>query len=389
MSTERGMPFSFVSAPTTMIDVRYILNPPLACTKEKPGELCDISLTIEPSEVMEFHHSTIFHGCITLSILTLLMLLPNGHAACAIDQPSVDQAILGVPIPVPDIRYFISGGVCAATSHGITTPVDVIKTRIQAEPATYKGLSLPEAAAKILRQNGTAVLLGGLGPTIAGYGLEGAAKFGLYESLKPVFANLASTAAAGYLGASIVAGAFASLLLCPMEQTRIRLVTDPSFAKGFLPALHRLLREEGWTTILFGGFPAMLSKQVPYTFCKQVSFDVFAASLYSAAYNANLSPISVNAEVPIAAAFLASILACIASHPGDVILTDTYKKGKGIENIPRFSDAVSTLYREEGFGGFFSGITARFLHVGIIITSQLVLYDSIKQLLGLPATGTS
>ena len=33
-----------------------------------------------------------------------------------------------------DYRYFVAGGVCAATSHGITCPIDVVKTKIQAQP---------------------------------------------------------------------------------------------------------------------------------------------------------------------------------------------------------------------------------------------------------------
>ena len=33
-----------------------------------------------------------------------------------------------------DFRYFVAGGTCAAFSHGITTPIDVIKTKIQADP---------------------------------------------------------------------------------------------------------------------------------------------------------------------------------------------------------------------------------------------------------------
>ena len=34
-----------------------------------------------------------------------------------------------------DYRYFVAGGTCAAISHGVTTPIDVVKTRIQANPA--------------------------------------------------------------------------------------------------------------------------------------------------------------------------------------------------------------------------------------------------------------
>lgn len=33
-----------------------------------------------------------------------------------------------------DYRFFVAGGTCAAISHGITTPIDVVKTRIQANP---------------------------------------------------------------------------------------------------------------------------------------------------------------------------------------------------------------------------------------------------------------
>jgi solute carrier family 25 phosphate transporter 3 len=90
-------------------------------------------------------------------------------------------------------------------------------------------------------------------------------------------------------------------------------------------------------------------------------------------------------EVACGAALLASVLACIISHPGDVLLTKTYK-GSGSNR--GFGDLVSEIYEEQGIEGFFSGISARFLHVGVIITSQLVLYDTVKQLLGLPATGT-
>ena len=110
---------------------------------------------------------------------------------------------------------------------------------------------------------------------------------------------------------------------------------------------------------------------------KQVSFDMFASFLYLF--------INVKTEVEFLAAFLASILACLASHPGDVLLTATYKVG-GASN--GFLRVVGNIYDQKGLNGFFAGIAARFFHVGAIITSQLVLYDVIKQLLGLPATGT-
>jgi solute carrier family 25 phosphate transporter 3 len=158
--------------------------------------------------------------------------------------------------------------VCAACSHGITTPIDVVKTKIQTNPSKYKGGML-KAAKEIVAEEGPGYLLAGLGPTVVGYGLEGAAKFGFYESLKPISMKAIDNKAVAFLVASIVAGAVASILLCPMESTRIRLVTDPKFASGLITGLPKLIKEEGLVST-FDGLAAMLAKQVPYTLGKQV-----------------------------------------------------------------------------------------------------------------------
>jgi solute carrier family 25 phosphate transporter 3 len=214
----------------------------------------------------------------------------------------------------------------------------------------------------------------------------------LYEALKPEISNLLGldSPAIPYLIASIVAGATASLMLVPMEKARVRLVTDPSFASNFVTAIPKLIDESnGEIAGLFSGLPAMLSKQVPYTFAKQVSFDTFAAMLYAAAASANMAASDVKLEVSFGAALLASILACLLSHPGDVILTSTYntKERSSSLSSTSFTSVVSDIYTTRGIQGFFAGLSARFVHVGAIITSQLVLYDIIKQMLGLPATG--
>eukprot|EP00429_Kryptoperidinium_foliaceum_P048885 CAMPEP_0176122044 /NCGR_PEP_ID=MMETSP0120_2-20121206/61455_1 /TAXON_ID=160619 /ORGANISM="Kryptoperidinium foliaceum, Strain CCMP 1326" /LENGTH=305 /DNA_ID=CAMNT_0017456643 /DNA_START=82 /DNA_END=1000 /DNA_ORIENTATION=+ len=180
-----------------------------------------------------------------------------------------------------DFRFFVAGGTCAAISHGITTPIDVVKTRIQADPKKYdKGMLA--ASVDIVKAEGPGSLLSGLGPTVVGYGVEGAMKFGVYEVAKPIFAALLKDQKAlAFIMASVIAGAVAAILLCPMESLRIRQVTDPKYAKDSLvTGLPRLVREDGFAS-LFGGILAMLAKQVPYTFGKQVSFDIIAATLYS------------------------------------------------------------------------------------------------------------
>ena len=274
----------------------------------------------------------------------------------------------------------------AAFSHGITVPIDVVKTKSQTDDA-LNGLSPLDAALRIIEDEGAGALSKGLQPTVLGYGFEGAAKFGVYETLKPLFlGQFVDQPNEAYLAAAVCAGALASIILCPLEETRIKLVTDSSFANGLADGLPKLLRENSIASPFRKGLAPMLSKQVPYTIGKQVSFDMFAAMLYSFLSGLSFVPRGqIALDVEVGAAFLASIVACLLSQPGDVILTQTYKNDSLGEG---FASTIQSLYGDGGVGRFFRGLSARFLHVGCIITFQLVIYDQLKQALGLPASGS-
>jgi solute carrier family 25 phosphate transporter 3 len=197
------------------------------------------------------------------ALLTFLSFL--SHVTSATPAASIASSI--------DYRYFVAGGTCAAISHGITTPIDVVKTRMQSNPDKYR--SIHATTATIIREEGAAALVAGLGPTLVGYGIEGALKFGVYEVTKPLvvlaFRELGLSSAGRrpgmlpFLIASIMAGAVASLVLVPMESTRIRMVTDPDFANvGLLEGLGRLVEEAGIARTLTVGMGAMLAKQVRF-----------------------------------------------------------------------------------------------------------------------------
>jgi solute carrier family 25 (mitochondrial phosphate transporter), member 3 len=219
-------------------------------------------------------------------------------------------------------------------------------------------------------------------------------KFGVYELAKPFFASLLSrastageTTAVAYLMASVVAGGVAALLLCPMESTRIRIVTDKEYAdKGLWTGLPKMIREEGIPN-LFAGIWAMLAKQVPYTLGKQVSFDIFAGMMYIFLTQSRLAENQIKWVVSVVAAFCASLVACLFSQPGDMILTETYRPERKASSNG-FRAVVQSIYKVNGLSSFFVGTGARIVHVGLIITSQLVIYDIVKQLLGLPPTGS-
>ncbi|VEU35171.1 unnamed protein product [Pseudo-nitzschia multistriata] len=328
----------------------------------------------------------------SLAIATLVLATAsssNDHFF--VDGSNAASAAMGA-LKNMDYRYFVAGGTCAAFSHGITTPIDVVKTKLQADPEKFEGKGLVAATLQICRDKnsgGSAALLNGLGPTVLGYGIEGAMKFGAYEVTKPLFLTLLGERrkVTAFVLSSIVAGSIAAVLLVPMESLRIKQVTDDSYKDDtILSGIPRIIRDDGFL-VMMSGVWAMLAKQVPYTFGKQVSFDLVAKFLYSVTETLSvLTKTQLKWIVSLLSAFCASIAACLCSQPGDMILTDTYSSSRSKPGS--FGTVVRGIYGKGGLPGFFRGTQARLVHVGMIITSQLMVYDLVKQLLGLPATGS-
>lgn len=71
-----------------------------------------------------------------------------------------------------------------------------------------------------------------------------------------------------YLGAAAAAEFVADVFLCPLEATRIRLVSDPTYADGLVSAVPKILRQEGVIRGFYSGFAPILFKQIPYTMAK-------------------------------------------------------------------------------------------------------------------------
>lgn len=114
----------------------------------------------------------------------------------------------------------------------------------------------------------------GLGPTVVGYFIQGFFKFGGVELFK-----IKTTEAIGerrayelrvpiYLGAAAAAEFVADVFLCPLEATRIRLVSDPTYASGLITAMPKIMKNEGVIKGFYSGFAPILFKQIPYTMAK-------------------------------------------------------------------------------------------------------------------------
>ena len=119
---------------------------------------------------------------------------------------------------------------------------------------------------QVVAEEGAGALLTGLGPTAAGYFLQGAFKFGGYEVFKQQSINILgfegaqNNRTAVYLASAGIAEVFASIALCPLEATRIRLVSTPGFASGLIGGFGKILKNEG-PGAFYSGFGPILFKQ--------------------------------------------------------------------------------------------------------------------------------
>lgn len=220
----------------------------------------------------------------------------------------------------------------------------------------------------------------------------------MYEVLKPFVRTLLSRIATAtsltffdsqllaFVLSGVVSGVAASMVLCPMEALRIRLVSEPEFAAGgWIQGGFRILQNEGVQGFVKGINP-MILKQVPYTVTKNVSFDFFTNFFYSSFRTAGLAISgSMMFAIPLFSAVIASVLSSITSQPGDMVLS-LVNAHEGNMNT---RDVWQNIMKgDRGFRGFFIGFKDRLLHVGVTVTIQLLIYDYVKRLCGIAATGS-
>ncbi|KFY67730.1 hypothetical protein V496_01430 [Pseudogymnoascus sp. VKM F-4515 (FW-2607)] len=280
-------------------------------------------------------------------------------------------------------RYAFAGAICCSVTHAVLTPVDVIKTRIQLDPATYNS-GMIGTLRKIVTKEGAQGLLTGLGPTVVGYFLQGGLRFGGYEFFKRQSTNwlghetASNNRQAVYLTSAALAEFFGDIALCPLEATRIRLVADPTFASGLVSGFTKIAKHEG-IGALYSGFGPILLKQVPYTMAAFVVFEKAQAVAYKTV-NKSTTSSTAQTAIDLGSGLLAGFAAAIVSQPADTMLSKI-NKTKGLPGEGTMT-RLRKIAMELGIRGSYSGIGPRLVMVGGMGAGQFAIYGSIKKALG-------
>lgn len=284
-------------------------------------------------------------------------------------------------------KFALAGAIGCGVTHGAMTPIDVVKTRIQLEPTVYNKGTIGSFR-QLIAAEGAGALLTGLGPTILGYSLQGSFKFGGYELFKKNFIDFLGYETAAkykdgvYIASAAIAEFFADIALCPLEATRIRLVSQPSFANGLVGGFSRILKEEGIASF-YAGFAPILFKQIPYNIAKFLVYER-AAEAYFGFTGKPKSELSgaVTTTVNLAAGLTAGFAAAIVSQPADTLLSkvNKTKKAPGQSTV----GLLVQLGKQLGFAGSFAGLPTRLIMVGTLTSLQFTIYGSLKPALGCP-----
>ena len=196
-----------------------------------------------------------------------------------------------------------------------------------------------------------------------------------------------------YVASSAAAELVADVGLCPFEAVKVRVQTNPSFARGLLDGLPRMLRQDG-VGALYAGLLPLWARQLPYTVIKFASFERIATALFS------YSPVtkddmsrSQQLSVVFTAGYLAGVLCGLVSHPADVLVSRLYSgeaaatEARGI--VARCRDIVYGRGGVGGIGmrGLWAGLGPRLFMVGSLTGLQWLIYGSFKAAVGLPTPG--
>lgn len=162
-------------------------------------------------------------------------------------------------------------------------------------------------------------------------------------------------------------------MLCVFETVRIQEVTNSKeySSLNVFEIVSKIIDKYG-VDYLFQSLPAILSKQLPYSMVQLSSYETLTSFLYS-----NIENIDSETKfgVKLFSALISGLLSTVFSQPGDTILTLINNKSNQNSNT---MEVINQTVNEVGISGLFLGLKERVFHVSLIVITQLLIYDSVK-----------
>ncbi|XP_020404142.1 mitochondrial phosphate carrier protein 1, mitochondrial isoform X2 [Zea mays] len=263
-------------------------------------------------------------------------------------------AAAGMRLFSPEYYALCAGGgmLAAGATHLAITPLDVLKVNMQVNPMKYN--SIFSGLNVLVKEEGPSSLWRGWGGKFFGYGVQG--------------------------GCSASAQIIADVGLCPFESVKVRVQTQPMFAKGLVDGFPRVYATEGLSGFYRGLLP-LWGRNLPFSMLMFSTFEHTVDFLYQKVIQKKKEDCSTIQQLGATclAGYISGAVGTVVSNPADNIVSSLYNKKA--ENIIH---AVKSI----GFRNLLTrSLPIRIALVGPVITMQWFFYDTIKILTGLPTTG--
>ncbi|TYI72355.1 hypothetical protein E1A91_D07G056000v1 [Gossypium mustelinum] len=307
-----------------------------------------------------------------------------GGRASRVVVPSPKEGKIELFSPAFYAACTVGGMLCCGITHTAVTPLDIVKCNMQIDPTKYKNIT--SGFGVLVKEQGAKGLFKGWAPTLVGYSAQGAFKYGFYEFFKKYYSDIAGPEYASkyktliYLAGSASAELIADVALCPMEAVKVRVQTQPGFARGLSDGLPKILKAEG-VAGLYKGLVPLWGRQIPYTMMKFASFETIVELTYKYSIPTPKQECSTALQLGVSfgGGYIAGVLCAVVSHPADNLVS-FLNNAKGAT----VGDAVKKL----GVMGLLTrGLPLRIFMIGTLTGTQWGIYDSFKVFVGLPTTG--
>ncbi|KAL2355604.1 mitochondrial folate transporter/carrier [Cryomyces antarcticus] len=347
-------------------------------------------------------------------------------------QPLSALANFARKMPNSSINSFC-GAMGGVTSGIVTCPLDVIKTKLQAQggfrpqqtakgsgssSAVYRGMI--GTAQTIWRQDGIRGMYRGLGPMLLGYLPTWAVYMSVYDSSREYYYTQVENKWSARVFASITAGACSTLVTNPIWVIKTRLMSQvsaratdaarpPWHYNSTLDAARKMYTTEGLRAFYSGLSPALLG--LTHVAIQFPLYEFFKQKFTGLEMGENNTDDNDSHWLGIlAATFLSKVCATTATYPHEVLRTrlqtqqrslpghsedgvshrgssGTHRSAPGtsnsdgLKNTPRYRGVIRTcqiIWQEEGWRAFYNGMGTNMIRAVPAAMTTMLTFEFMK-----------
>jgi len=279
------------------------------------------------------------------------------------------------------ISHLIAGGIAGTIEHCGMYPVDTIKTHIQAYGGTTQGIkkiSVPMSTTfkNLVEKGGIVRLFRGINAIAIGAAPAHAVHFATYEEFKSLFGKMGMNLHISYFIAGVIATSCSDAVFTPMDSIKQKMQLGARQYSGLFDCIVKNYRNNGIFRGFYSGYTTTLAMNIPYSGLNFTSYEFFKKFyLRGSEEHSNVINTAAGASAGIVSASLTNPLDVARTRLQTQTETQSYVKYRSM------TQAMSTIWKEEGMRGMTSGIVPRVIFQSTSAAICWLSYEYIKKIL--------